>query len=82
MGGLGAIAGPPLLAMHQTPVTVSDARTDLIASASRSSGECHFCVRIATAPWPDGLETQNTDEHTAAADSSVPAAPVVSAGAV
>jgi hypothetical protein len=44
--------------------------------------EYRFVVRIATAAHPDGLETQNTDEHTAIADSDVPAAPVLVARVV
>ncbi len=42
---------------------------------------CRFTIRIATAPWSSGLETQNTDEHAAIPDSSVPAPPVLSAQA-
>jgi len=36
-----------------------------------------FTIRIATALWPSGIKTQNTDEHAATADSSVPATPVL-----
>jgi len=36
-----------------------------------------FVVRIATAAHPDGIETQNTDEHAATPDSSVPDAPIL-----
>ena len=39
----------------------------------------HFSVRVATAAWPAGIETQNTDEHAAVADTTVPDAPVSSA---
>ena len=36
-----------------------------------------FAVRIATAAHPDGIETQNTDEHAATPDSDVPSTPVL-----
>ena len=39
-------------------------------------------VRIATVAHPGGVETQNTDEHAATADSDVPTAPVLSASIV
>jgi len=39
-------------------------------------------VHIATGPWLSGLETHNTDHHSAAVRSSVPAAPVLAAEAV
>jgi hypothetical protein len=41
--------------------------------------EYRFVVRIATAAWPTGVETQNTDEHTAQADANSPAAPELTA---
>jgi len=41
-----------------------------------------FVVRIATAAHPGGVETQNTDEHAATPDSSVPDAPVLTAALV
>ena len=41
-----------------------------------------FVVRIATAAHPAGVETQNTDEHAATPDSSVPDAPVLTAALV
>ncbi len=36
-----------------------------------------FAVRIATAAHLNGIETANTDEHRATADSDVPAAPTL-----
>lgn len=39
--------------------------------------ECRFVVRIATTAWPNRIETQNTDQHAARADSSGPATPVL-----
>jgi len=41
--------------------------------------EYRFCVRIATAPWPGGTETQGTREHVMAASSAAPAAPTLTA---
>jgi len=41
--------------------------------------EYRFVVRAATAAWPAGIETQNTDEHAATADADQPAAPVLTA---
>jgi len=41
--------------------------------------EYHFVICIATAPYTDGVETSNTDERPAMADSSVPTAPGLSA---
>ncbi len=38
-----------------------------------------FAVRAATAAHPAGIETQNTDEHSATADTSVPDAAVLAA---
>lgn len=38
-----------------------------------------FAVRIATAAHPNGIETANTDEHAATADTSAPDAPVLAA---
>jgi hypothetical protein len=38
---------------------------------------CRFTIRIATAAWPSGLETQNTDEHRATADLDAPTTPKV-----
>ena len=38
-----------------------------------------FVVRIATQPWPHDIETRNTDEVYATADSDVPAAPTLQA---
>ena len=37
-----------------------------------------FAVRAATAAYPSGIETQNTDVHAATADTTVPAATVLS----
>ncbi len=49
-------------------------------SAPLTDGQTYrFTIRIATAPWPAGLETVNTDAHPATADSSVPTAPCLSA---
>ena len=41
-----------------------------------------FVVRIATAAWPSGIETQNADEHAAKPDSEVPATPTLTAEVV
>lgn len=52
-------------------------------SGPLTDGQTHrFVLRVATAPWPDALQTQNTDEHAATADSSVPTAPILSAQAI
>ena len=49
----------------------SDALTD---------GETYtFVVRVATADWPGGIETENTDEHSATVDDDVPDAPELTA---
>ena len=37
--------------------------------------EYRLTIRIATAPWPAGIETDNPDRHAAVPESSVPAAP-------
>lgn len=44
--------------------------------------EYRFTVRTATAPWLDGIETQNTDAHAATANASSPLAPVLTAQVV
>jgi len=44
--------------------------------------EYHFVICIATAPWPDGIETQNTDEHAATPDGDVPSVPLLTGGMV
>mgnify|MGYP006289656023 CR=1 FL=1 len=36
-----------------------------------------FTIRVATASWPEGLETRNTGATAATADSSTPTAPVL-----
>jgi hypothetical protein len=49
-------------------------------SAPLTDGQAYrFVVRVATAPWPAGIETQNTDEHVAIPDTSVPTAPALAA---
>jgi hypothetical protein len=48
-------------------------------SAPLTDGQTYrFTIRIATAPWPAGLETHNTDGHSATADSSAPLPPLLS----
>ncbi len=45
-----------------------------------ADGEDHlFVVRIGTAAHPDGVETQNTDEHVATPNADVPTTPTVTA---
>ena len=44
--------------------------------------EYRFVVRIATAPWLDGVESQNTDEPAATANADEPAAPELAVEAV
>jgi hypothetical protein len=39
--------------------------------------EYRFVVRIGTAAYPDGIETQNTDQHVAVPDSDVPDSPAL-----
>jgi len=52
-------------------------------SAPLTNGqEYRFTIRIATASWPTGLETQNTDPQAATADSPVPASPLLDAAVV
>ena len=41
--------------------------------------EYRFCVRVATAAHPAGIQPQNTDEHTATADTTAPVATALSA---
>jgi len=41
-----------------------------------------FAIRIGTAAWPAGIETANTDAHSATADADEPAAPVLSLSVV
>jgi len=49
-------------------------------SAPLTDGQAYrFTIRTATAPWPDGLETQNTDAQAATADVDQPAAPDLTA---
>jgi hypothetical protein len=49
-------------------------------SAPLTDGQTYrFTIRIATAAWPSGLETQNTDGRPATADVDAPTAPVLSA---
>jgi len=43
------------------------------------TGEIDFAAPYATAPWPDGIETQNIDERSGAPDFSVPAASLLAA---
>ncbi len=48
-------------------------------SAPLTDGQTYrFVIRIATAPWPDGIETQNTDSHAATANASAPSTPLLS----
>jgi len=45
-------------------------------SAPLTDGQTYrFVVKVATAPWPAGIETQNTDEHTVMVDTEQPDAP-------
>jgi hypothetical protein len=39
--------------------------------------EYRFVLRIASAACPEGIETQNTDEHAATPNSDVPASPAL-----
>ncbi len=49
-------------------------------SAPLTDGQTYrFVIRVATAPWPAGLETQNTDSHPAATDVSSPVTPALAA---
>jgi len=41
-----------------------------------------FCIRIATTLWPIRIETQNTDEHAATCDATLPLPPTLSAALV
>lgn len=41
--------------------------------------EYRFLVRGVTAPWPDGVESQNADERASTADLSGPATPTLGA---
>jgi hypothetical protein len=36
---------------------------------------CCFTIRIATAPWPNGLEPSTLDSYTVSAEFDVPASP-------
>ncbi|MCK4374858.1 MAG: hypothetical protein KAX19_05990, partial [Candidatus Brocadiae bacterium] len=49
------------------------------SSPLTSGQEYQFTIPIATAPWPDGVETKNSDVQAATADSSVPTGPVLTA---
>jgi len=52
-------------------------------SAPLTDGEQYgFVVRIATAPWPSGIKTQNTVEHAATCDATQPLPPAISASLV
>lgn len=52
-------------------------------SAALTDGQTYrFVIRVASAPWPSGLETQSTDARAATADSSVPTAHALSAEVV
>jgi len=44
--------------------------------------EYRFVVRIANHPWPDGVETQNADEHAAVCDATQPSAPSLTAAII
>jgi len=44
--------------------------------------EYRFCIHIATAPYPSGVETSNSDHHAAEADSSVPSPPTLTASLI
>jgi len=52
-------------------------------SAPLTDGQTYrFVVRVATAPWPTGIETQNADVHAVTADGSSPLAPALNATVV
>jgi hypothetical protein len=41
-----------------------------------------FVIRVATSPWPSGIETSNTDEHAATCDATSPTTPILRAAVV
>jgi len=52
-------------------------------SAPLTDGQTYrFVIRVATAPWPSGIETHNFDEYAAIPENSIPTAPVLSAEVV
>jgi hypothetical protein len=53
------------------------ARYTWTSAAVTDDQEYRFVVRIATDARPAGVETQNTDDHVATADSDSPPAPIL-----
>lgn len=60
----------------------SATRYDWTSGPLTNEQEYRFVVRVATAAWPAGLETSNTDEHSATADSDQPASPELTVGLI
>ncbi len=58
---------------HQTAA----ARYAWRSAALTDGQEYRFVVRIATAAWPDGLETQGTDDQPATVDTHEPSLPAM-----
>ena len=57
----------------------AEASYDWESGVLENEQEYRFVVRIATAAWPAGIETQNTGEVYATADSVQPSQPVLQA---
>jgi hypothetical protein len=52
-------------------------------SAPLTDGQTYrFVIRVATTPWPSGIETQNTDAHVAISDANAPTTPLLTAAVI
>jgi len=81
-GGAGAVDFDEPAATVAMGSPTAEAEYDWTSGVLEDGGRYLFVVRIATAAWPNGIETQNTAAVGAVAESDVPTTPILTATVV